>query len=410
MISYLGMSQIKKSNEEFSRVIKEQNAQTALATKMRDAVRERMMELWRISLTEEPFARNESYDDFLDHATTYLSAREAFLETGLSEEELLLYNELNLATSKSSTYHRKIAEQFMRDEAVSADEMLKQILPSQRNSLNALNKIIDLQAVENERTFKKARVEVERTVNLMIALTASTMLIGGILALIIHRNNSRMKLQLQQTNKKLLYSNQNLETRVLQRTRELQQANSKLQFQAHYDPLTGLANRALLTEQMLVILGQARRESKNVALLFLDLDGFKPVNDKYGHDVGDHMLKILAQRITGSIRSTDLAARIGGDEFVIVLSSIQEVLHAETFAEILKAKLQEPMQIEGRNLSIGASIGISIYPDHAVLSDDLIKLADVAMYHAKRDGKACFRVYDKEMLSQDADRKNTLLA
>jgi len=410
IISYIGLTQIKKSNEGFSRIIKEQNKQTALATKMRDAARERMMELWRISLTKDPFARNESYDDFLNHATTYLKAREAFLETELTEQEMVLYNELNQATGKSSTYHRKIADQFMRDEVVSIDEMLTQTLPSQRDSLNALNKIIDFQAIENEQTFKKATVEVERTVNLMIALTASTMLIGVILALIVYRNNAKMRLQLLQSNKKLLRSNQNLESRVMQRTRELQQANSKLQFQAHYDPLTGLANRALLTEQMAVILGQARRESKSVALLFLDLDGFKPVNDKYGHDVGDQMLKILAQRITGSIRSTDLAARIGGDEFVIVLSSIQEILHAETFAEILNAKLQEPMQIAGNVLSVGASIGIGIYPDHASLSDDLIKAADIAMYHAKRDGKACFKVYDKEMPGQGSERKDTLQA
>ena len=400
LISFIGMSQIEKSNKEFAHVIQKQNRQTTLATKMRDAARERMMELWRISLTEDPFDRNDSYDDFLNHATRYLNAREAFLTTGLSEEELTLYGELNAATSQSSAYHRKIADQFMRDEKVSVDEMLTKTLPSQRNSLNALNKIIDHQAIENERTFKQATLEVERTVRLMVALTAFTMLIGGILALIIHRNNSRMREQLQQSNEELLRSNQSLETRVQERTRQLQQANSKLQFQAHYDGLTGLANRALLTEQLAVILGNAKREENYVALLFLDLDGFKPVNDKYGHDVGDQMLQKLSQRIITSIRSADLAARIGGDEFIIVLSNIQEALHAETFSEMLIAKLQAPIEIEGRELSIGVSIGVSIYPEHAIESEALIKAADVAMYHAKREGKARFKMYAKDMLKK----------
>jgi diguanylate cyclase (GGDEF)-like protein len=364
---------------------------------MRDAARERMMELWRISLTREPFARNASYEDFLGHATAYLEAREAFLQTRLSEQEMMLYKQLNEATLKSSAYHRKIADQFMRDDPVSADEMLSKTLPSQKESLNALNRIIDLQAVENQQAFSKATYEVQRTVNLMIALTASTVLIGAILALIIYRNNASMRRALQHSNEKLLQSNQNLESRVAERTHQLQQANSKLQLLAHYDALTGLANRALLTEQMAILLHQANRESKMMALLFLDLDGFKPINDEFGHDVGDQLLKVFAERISSNIRSSDLAARIGGDEFVIVLSDIHEVMHAETFAAMINATLHEPIIFEGNELSVGVSIGISVYPDHGEDSETLLKAADIAMYQAKREGKNQYKVFDGDM-------------
>jgi diguanylate cyclase (GGDEF)-like protein len=364
---------------------------------MRDAARERMMELWRISLTREPFARNASYEDFLGHATAYLEAREAFLQTKLSEQEMLLYKQLNEATLKSSAYHRKIADQFMSDDPVSVNEMLSKTLPSQKESLNALNRIIDLQAMENQQAFSKATYQVQRTVNLMIALTASTVLIGAILALIIYRNNASMRRALQHSNEKLLQSNQNLESRVTERTRQLQQANSKLQLLAHYDALTGLANRALLTEQMAILLHQANRESKMMALLFLDLDGFKPINDEFGHDVGDRLLKVFAERISSNIRSSDLAARIGGDEFVIVLSDIHEVMHAETFAAMINATLHEPIVFEGNELSIGASIGISVYPDHGEDSEILLKAADIAMYQAKREGKNQYKVFDRDM-------------
>ncbi len=400
LISFIGTSQIQKSNEEFARVINEHNRQAELVTKMRDAARERMMELWRISLTKEPFSKNASYEDFLGHATSYLVAREAFLETKLSEHEMELYKQLNQAAGKSSAYHRKVADQLMNNDPVSADEMLSKTLPSQKESLNALNRIIDFQAVENQLAFSKATSQVEKTVSLMIALTASAVFIGAILAIIIYRNNSGMWRALQRSNEQLLQSNHNLERNVTERTRQLWQANSKLQLLAHYDALTGLSNRALLNEQMHILLNLANRENKKMAVLFLDLDGFKPINDDYGHTIGDRMLKVFAERISANIRSSDLAARIGGDEFVIVLSDIQEASHAGDYAAMINATLREPVLIDGHELTAGVSIGISVFPDHGAEPDILINAADAAMYQAKRDGKNQFKVFNVEMLKQ----------
>lgn len=407
LISYIGMSQIKKSNEEFARVIQEQNRQTMLVTQMRNAARERMMELWRLSLTKDPFDQNQSYEDFLKHATTYLSAREQFLQTDLTEEELQLYNNLNRATRVSSTYHRNVADKFIRDETLSADEMLTQTLPSQRYTLDALNKLIDHQAVENERAFSHATEEVESTVNLMITLTASSILIGALLASIVHRNDIRLRREVQSANEELLKSNQNLESRVKERTWQLQYANSRLQHQAHYDSLTGLANRALLTEQMTILLNQSKREHKKLAVLFMDIDGFKPVNDQYGHDIGDQMLREFAERITSTVRNSDLAARFGGDEFVIVLPDIKQQENAQEFAAMLSKLLSEPMNIDGHELQVGASIGISLFPEHGAFADDLIKHADAAMYYAKREKHLPFKLYEKSLPKHFAIDKAT---
>jgi len=390
LISYIGTSQINQVNSEFERVINQHNQQAVFATQMRDAARERMMELWRISLTNDPFNRNDSYEDFLGHATTFLEAREEFINTNLSPEEIKLYELLLKATTISSTYHRKIAEQFMREEPVSNHEMLARTLPSQKHSLDALNRIIDLQAKDNEYAFKQASKKVHDTVELMVYLTATTVLLGCFIALFNFKHQTKL-----QTSLHLI--NLELEKRVKERTHQLMHANAQLQTLAHHDNLTGLANRALLNEQLDIIINQAKRDQKKSAVLFIDLDNFKPINDKYGHDVGDIILKKVASRITNNIRSSDLAARIGGDEFIIVLSDVHEVFHATTFAKMLNATLREPITIKDSQLEVSTSIGISIYPDHARSTEKLITAADQAMYSSKHAGKNQYLLFKPEM-------------
>jgi len=408
LISYIGTTQIKKSNQEFANIIQEQNRQTTLVTGMRNAARERMMELWRMTLTVDSFEQNDSYENFLDHATSYLISRDQFLQTKLTDVERELYRELKEAARKSSTYHRNMADKLMRDQSLSADEILNNTLPSHSHTLKALNRLIDHQAVENEHAFTQATHEVENTVSLMIILTASSIFIGALLATIVHRNDIKMRKQLQLANEKLIKSNQNLESRVKERTWQLQYANSRLQHQAHYDNLTGLANRALLTEQMAILLNQSKREHKKLAVLFMDIDGFKPINDEYGHDMGDQMLRVFAERITSTVRNSDLAARFGGDEFVIVLPDVKSQENVEEFAMMLAKVLSEPMKIDELDLKVGTSIGISLFPDHAAFADDLIKNADIAMYFAKRDKFLQFKIYETVLQDQDSSVPETL--
>jgi len=403
LISYIGISRIKISNTEFRTVIKHHNIQSIYATKMRDAARKRMMELWRISLTEEPFARNESFEDFLNHGSEFIQAREEFVATGLSEQEKVLYKNLLKATSISSNYHRKLARQFINEQPISIREMLDITLPSQKNSLNALNKIIDLQVQDNDLAFKSATRNIEKTVFIMVAMTTTTILIGFIFALVYIKHNIKLNNAIKQSNNELEQINHHLEFRVKERTQQLLDANNRLQSLAHHDTLTGLANRALLAEQMHILLSQAQRDKKKIAMLFIDLDGFKPINDKYGHDFGDQILIVLSLRLTSHIRGTDLVARIGGDEFVIVLSNIHENFHATTFAKMINATLKEPIEIDGIAANLSASIGLSIYPDHADNTLDLLKCADIAMYDAKRSGKNKYSLFnDKMTIEQQA--------
>lgn len=173
---------------------------------------------------------------------------------------------------------------------------------------------------------------------------------------------------------------------------ELKEAELNLQHLATHDMLTGLPNRYLMTDRLNMILAHAERSHGIVALLFVDVDDFKVVNDTHGHESGDELLRAAAQRLTRSVRATDTVARIGGDEFVIVLESLGEAGHASLVATNLQRSMAKPFTIRRRKLKVTVSIGISYYPQDGSDAEMLLRAADYAMYLAKRDGKNKWRV------------------
>jgi diguanylate cyclase (GGDEF)-like protein len=174
------------------------------------------------------------------------------------------------------------------------------------------------------------------------------------------------------------------------RARALQAADQALQL-ALYDALTGLPNRKLLEERLGQALTKARRSHGYVALLFIDLDRFKPVNDNYGHVYGDLLLKEVARRLQSCMRESDTASRLGGDEFVALLSDVDGEAAVSTVAEKVLQRLTEPYDVAGHRFDISASIGAAIYPQNGVDGKSLVKSADMAMYQAKNAGRATVR-------------------
>jgi len=158
------------------------------------------------------------------------------------------------------------------------------------------------------------------------------------------------------------------------------------------DPLTGLVNRRLLAERISMAVVHARRNSRAMAVLYLDLDGFKEINNTLGHSAGDALLKMVAARLVATVREEDTVARLGGDEFIIVLSYPSSTNGAGKVASKVIAALSQPYRIEGQTVTITASAGIGIYPGHGDDADTLMKSADVALYEAKRAGKNGYRV------------------
>jgi len=164
------------------------------------------------------------------------------------------------------------------------------------------------------------------------------------------------------------------------------QLQSRLQFQSHYDQLTGLPNRALLLDRLGVALARAQRDRHSIALLYLDMDNFKQVNDSLGHDMGDQLLREAAERLAGCVRACDTVARMGGDEFVILLENVQRSTSAEAIASKVCLALGQTYQLDGTRISGGASVGVAQYPEHADDAQQLIKQADQAMYRVKQSG------------------------
>jgi diguanylate cyclase (GGDEF)-like protein len=205
----------------------------------------------------------------------------------------------------------------------------------------------------------------------VILLGLILLAVTGFIAIYILRINRRLKISLEQ----------------------IKEQNNKIEYQATHDTLTGLPELRLLHERWDKAVARADREASRAAMLFIDLDDFKLVNDTYGHLAGDYILKVVSNKLIKSIRSVDTAARLGGDEFVVILDCIKSSEDAPLIANKLIDAISQPVHFNSHEIQIGVSIGIAVYPDHSSKSGDIIRLADSAMYKAKVTGKNKFKIY-----------------
>ncbi len=185
---------------------------------------------------------------------------------------------------------------------------------------------------------------------------------------------------------------------------ELRRQEERLRYQAHFDALTGLANRVLFRERLDQAIAFAQRGGNKAAVLMLDLDRFKMVNDSLGHEIGDRLLKQVAERLTAAVGAAGTVARLGGDEFAVLVWQVDEAIPLVTMAESLVTTLRDPFLLDGHEIHGGASIGISVYPQDGEGAADLMRNADVALYRAKDSGRNDFRFFDASMNSRALER------
>jgi len=178
---------------------------------------------------------------------------------------------------------------------------------------------------------------------------------------------------------------------------ERKNAEAQIRHLAHYDSLTDLPNRTLFSDRLQQALSIAKRDKTRMALMFLDLDKFKPINDDLGHHVGDLLLQEAANRMQDCVRESDTVARIGGDEFVVLLPVIDDAQDALLVAEKIRLALNQPFALVGKSLNISSSTGIVVYPDHGTDETQLVKNADIAMYYAKLNGRNNVMLYKTDM-------------
>jgi diguanylate cyclase (GGDEF)-like protein len=187
---------------------------------------------------------------------------------------------------------------------------------------------------------------------------------------------------------------------------ERKQAEQRVDFLAHHDAMTGLPNRVLLNDRLSQALARTTRSGSPVAVLTLDLDRFKEINDTYGHDVGDHVLVQAADRLRGAVRAADTVARIGGDEFVVIQCDAPQPEAAVELAQRLVEALSRPFDVGNQLAAIGGSVGIALLPGDGDTAADLLKNSDIALYRAKADGRGTFRLFEPEMDLEIRERRS----
>jgi len=179
---------------------------------------------------------------------------------------------------------------------------------------------------------------------------------------------------------------------IVRDIKERKEAEQKIDYLAHHDFLTGLPNRAYFSEILNHSIALAKRERGHLAVLFLDLDGFKKINDTLGHKAGDLLLQGVAQRLTASVRESDTVARIGGDEFILLLQSVSSPENAAATAQKIIENLAAAFDLNETSGRVGASIGIALYPQHGEQFEELLRRADEAMYQSKQNGKNTYHI------------------
>ena len=258
----------------------------------------------------------------------------------------------------------------------------------------------------------------------VLCVVALLCLLYGVLFLIVRHADGVIRRQYRErevAEEALREAHGMLERRVDERTAELAHANRDLEAEiaerriaderivhmAHHDVLTGLPNRTLLTDRVEQAITRARRSDGKLAVLFLDLDRFKNVNDSLGHSVGDQLLQAVAARLASCLREGDTAARLGGDEFIISLPDVSNGAEAALVAARILDELGKPFTVSGHRLPADVSIGIALYPDDGDCAQTLLRNADTAMYHAKESGRANFQFFSEQMTERVSRRLST---
>ena len=220
---------------------------------------------------------------------------------------------------------------------------------------------------------------------------------------IVAANGARMPVEI--LSRAITYGGRPALVTALRDVRERRASEERIRFLAHHDMLTELPNRVMLNESLDLALRRAARSAVPLAVLCLDLDGFKMVNDTLGHAAGDQLLREVAQRLRGNLRESDFVARIGGDEFVVLQTTGVQPEQAATLARRIIDCMTPSFWIEGQDVNVGVSVGIAVYPEHGETAETLLKKADIALYRVKANGRGWFRLFESGMDSELQDRR-----
>lgn len=375
----VSVSEILTVRAELNRVVDTKLVKSQLAQTMFDASRERALIVMMLQYEEDPFERDELMMRFQADAEKFMLAREQLFEMDLSvEERKALTDSMNYAASGAEAMNRLLELMFdefemdidLREEA--SRLMRERIIPARAKVGERMMEIGWMVREAGEQAVTDVEQSYRRTWQLLAALGTAILLLSVAIIWVVY-------------------------SRIMLSSKQIHRMYEELDTVASYDELTGLVNRRTFEIQFDQSIEQMRSMRQQLALLYLDLDGFKDINDTLGHAVGDQVLQHVAGQFLRQVRDNDMVGRLGGDEFAIVLTHIHEEERVRDIAQRILESVSAPLSLEdGLRVKVGVSIGVALYPDHGNDQEELLQQADRAMYIAKGAGKGAIRFAQSE--------------
>ncbi|MHB8536140.1 MAG: EAL domain-containing protein [Sulfuricaulis sp.] len=360
-----GLARMASINRVMQQVVKENSVKDELAHAMKDALHDRAIIMHSISEITNAFDQQDDFNRFNEDGAAFKNARDQLVKMKLSPTEEKILADMRRVTIKTQPLVERAIDQAMHGENDAARALIAaDIIPLQKQIYSAIDRLIELQDRETDRAVQEVSETYANTYLLMSLFGVVAAILCLIIAVVVIRHTNR-------------------------------QARS-LHHQAMFDGLTDLPNRTLFADRLKQAILIGRREKRIFGLIAMDLDRFKEINDALGHHVGDGVLQHVAACTRACLRESDTVARMGGDEFTILLATVNGLGGAVAAAKKILNALIAPFEVAGRSLEIGASLGVVIFPQHGEDPNVLMRKADSAMYAAKQS-QSGYRVYSEDL-------------
>lgn len=365
-VTALGLGALQATEAKLVDLVDQRMLRLELTKTMQLAARERTLSLARMITLGDPFEFDAELQRFHAQGMDFMDARRRFQALPLTDAERALLEHQWTLIRHAQRFHKQIIDLSAANRTREAQTILvEEAIPAQGLVMEALSQLDDLTRLVANQAVMEASHTHAAARRWMIVLSVLALTLGlaiaGVVVMRIHR------------------------------------ASCEREHMATHDHLTGLPNRVLLRDRLDQAILRSRRLGRHVGLLFIDLDGFKEVNDTLGHAVGDELLKHIAAQIKKTVRGGDIVARLGGDEFIIGVLDAANTRQIDLVAEKLLHAISQPMQLDKQEVCLSGSVGICVYPRDGMDADTLLRYADLAMYTAKQAGKNQVRHFAPEL-------------
>ena len=361
----VGLARMAAINQHLEDIVARNMAKGNLAWRMNLALRERLVSMHAMTIMTDPFDQLDELDRMRNHGAQFLAGRKQLETLVLSAEERTLLAHIRAQATKTRPLTEHVVEQVLAGQYQDARTSIRtRAMPQQAAIIQYLNQFIELQQNQMQQVIAQAAQSYIKARRLMLLLGGLAVGLGALIGVVVIRYTAQ-------------------QARALQR-------------QALYDGLTDLPNRILFDDRLRQAILVGQREKRGFGLMVMDIDRFKQINDTFGHPIGDLVLQHVARCTRACLRESDTLARMGGDEFTLLLATVGSAEDVIAVAKKILRALRTPCVIAEQNLTIGASLGIALFPQQGENADLLMRAADAAMYSAKH-AHSGYRLYSESL-------------